>query len=123
MTIVTQNILKKELQISDPLIFIDSFKQQLASYRGQISELVKFLSQNSLKKTPNQNCNSTLQITPVSIKVQKNMDKCININQFYGRYIATNYLFPNVIMCFMFFFCFRSSEKFYHYHLINNDNI
>lgn len=40
MTIITQNILKTEFQITDPLISIQSFKQQLASYRGQISKLV-----------------------------------------------------------------------------------
>ena len=71
MTIITQNILKTEFHISDPLIFIQSIKQQLASYRGQISELVTYLSQNSLQKTPDENCNSTLQNTPVSIQVQK----------------------------------------------------
>lgn len=102
MTIITNKLLKTELQISDPSSFINIFKQNLPSYREHLTTLVKFLSHNRLIKKKNFNCNTTLELTPYSaFKSHKYKEKYITVKQFYGRYRATNYLFQNIIMYFM----------------------
>lgn len=51
MKIVISNIIKTELKITETSSFIRTFQEEVSSYRGQLTGIVKFISINSLIKT------------------------------------------------------------------------
>jgi len=53
MKIVICNIVKTGLKITETSSFIHTFKEDLSSYRGQLTGLVKFISINSLIQREN----------------------------------------------------------------------
>jgi len=84
-----KHIINTEFQIPDHLTLPQTFKENLSSYRHHLISLITYLSDNKLMKLTNYNCNSIMEITPVSTlkfhKNNKNNEKCIATNQFFGR--------------------------------------
>jgi len=81
-----KHIIKTELKINDHLTFTHHFKKNLSQYRKNLTCLVQYLTQNKLIKKHNVNCNTIMDITPISNKKNnENKKQYLNTQQFYGR--------------------------------------
>lgn len=79
-------LIKTEFQINDHLTFTQHFKNNLLFYRKNLTSFVNFLYHNELKKTHNFNCNTIMDVTPISTnKSNKNNKQYSKTKQFYGR--------------------------------------
>lgn len=77
-----KHIIKTEFQITDHLTFPQTFKENLSSYRHHLISLITYLSDTKLMKLTNYNCNSIMEITPVStVKFHKKLKRMTNVLQ------------------------------------------